>query len=123
RAARPIVERICALLAALDRPRPWRAQAAQLRRLAEALGLDVPGDDALDHLANALDDHGAVLEGLGQGDRPWDWGEFTAAVEALARDLEVPAPAPPPGTIRVTTVDAVEGARARHVLLANLTEG
>ena len=112
------------LFAITDRPAPWGTQVVRLRRIAAGLGLDEgEGASDLEDLGNALDDQGAVLDGLGQGEVLWSWAEFAREVQAIVRDLDRPAPSPAPGSIRIANVDDVEGARARHVLLIDLAEG
>jgi CRISPR/Cas system-associated exonuclease Cas4 (RecB family) len=120
---RDVVEPLIALIEPLGQPRTWPEQVDQLRDLADGLGLGSPGDPALDHLFDALDDHGTVLERLGRGDRPGPWKAFTSEVEAMVGDLTMPAPDVPPGTIRMAEVDDMAGARADHLILANLAEG
>ena len=125
RIARPLLERLIALIEDLARPGRWDELVARLQELAETLRLGSTDDDALDHLWNALDDHGAVLDGLRQGDRSFSWPAFAREVEGLVRDLEVPAPrvSTREAAVRLATVDSVEGLRANHVILANLGEG
>ena len=125
RIARPLLERLIALIEDLARPGRWDELVARLQELAETLRLGSTDDDALDHLWNALDDHGAVLDGLRQGDRSFSWPAFAREVEGLVRDLEVPAPrvSTRGAAVRLATVDSVEGLRANHVILANLGEG
>ena len=125
RIARPLLERMVGSIEAVARPGRWDELVARLQGLAEALRLGSTDDDALDHLWNALDDHGAVPDRLRQGDRSFTWPAFAREVEGLVRDLEVPAPqisARGPA-VRLTTVDSAGGLRANHVILANLGEG
>src|SRR5262249_60424630 len=115
------------LIDTLNRPGIWTEQVARLRALARELGLghgstpeaETGPEPGLDALWSALDDHGAVLSHLRQADAAWSWADFAAEVEALARDLELPASAIPPGAIRAAAVDQVVGLQAAHVLLAN----
>jgi len=95
RIARPLLERLIALIEDLARPGRWDELVTRLQGLAETLRLGSADDDALDHLWNALDDHGAVLDGLRQGDRSFSWPTFAREVEGLVRDLEAPAPRVP----------------------------
>jgi hypothetical protein len=123
REALAIVDPLIEALRAADRPGPWRVQVERLRRLAGVLGLGSDEPTSLEHLDNALDDHGAVLDGLGRGREEWSWPEFAREVEALARELPAP-PAPiSSGAVRLATVEAAEGLRAKHVVLAALAEG
>ncbi|HMB06888.1 MAG TPA: PD-(D/E)XK nuclease family protein [Isosphaeraceae bacterium] len=120
--ARDLVATLFERLGAPDRPGLWREQAERLRHLAETLRLGAPGDDGLETLWGALDDQGAVFEGLSRKGRLWPWAEFVREVEALIGDLTIPAPAAAPGTVRLATIDEIAGARAGHILLANLAE-
>ncbi|CAN5805282.1 hypothetical protein BH23PLA1_BH23PLA1_20560 [soil metagenome] len=70
RLALPIFGRLVAAFEPLRRPAPWPVQVDALAGLADQLGLGSPDDPALGHLFNALEDHGAVLEGLGPGRLP-----------------------------------------------------
>jgi hypothetical protein len=120
---RDTVDRVIALIEPVDRARPWARQVDELRRLAGELGIGSAGEEGLGHLWLALDEHGAVLEGLGRGDRAWTWADFARGVESLVGELEVPGAAAPPGSVQLAAVDNVDGARAEHILLVNLTEG
>ena len=117
--ALPLFDHLADALAAVDRPRAWADHAVGLMDLAEALGLDGPG---LDAASLALDEHGAVLDGLGVGGRRLEWPEFIDAFNALVDALELP-PADAPGGVLVATIAEARGLRADHVLLANLGEG
>ena len=125
RVALPVLDRLASVFEGLERAAIWEERVEQLRRLAADLRIGQAGGDAfaLDHLFAALDDHGDVLAGLGRADLPWDWPDFAAEVRALIRDLDLPAPPPLPGSVRLATVDEGEGARADHVILAGLAEG
>jgi RecB family exonuclease len=120
--ARAIAARMFDLLGTLDRPGTWRAQVDALQDLAAALQLGSPGDEGLETLWAALDDEGAVIDGLSRKERTWSWAEFAREVEAMAGDLAIPPAAAAPGTVRLATVDEVVGVRASHILLANLAE-
>jgi ATP-dependent helicase/nuclease subunit B len=120
REALPAFDRLVTVLDAIDQSGPWRAQVERLRGLVGELGLEA---ESLDHLFLALDERGAVLDGLGRADEDLPWAEFAREVEALVRDVPASAPAAPAGVVRVATVEEAEGVRARHVLLANLAEG
>ncbi|HEX8199619.1 MAG TPA: PD-(D/E)XK nuclease family protein, partial [Isosphaeraceae bacterium] len=121
RAALRVFDRLAAAIPAVDRPGRWVDQVGRLLGLAAELGLGAA--DALEHLAGALDDHGAVLDGLGLAERAWSWAEFAREVEALVREVTLPASPVPPGSVLLATVDEADGLRARHVLLADLAEG
>jgi hypothetical protein len=120
RQASDILERLSGLLDPLDRPRRWPEQVERLRELADRLGLG--STDELDTLWGALDDHGAVLDDLGS-QRPWSWADFTGEVEALAGDLEGVPTALSGGVVRLAALEDVIGARAEHIIVANLREG
>lgn len=125
-AARSIVARLVRVLGALDRSAPWWAQVERLEAARAELGIGAAGGagrPALDTLIDALDEHGVVLEALDRADAYVSWGEFAREVRSLARELAVPAPPPRPGAVRLTTPEALVGARFRHVLLVNLVEG
>ena len=113
--------RLGSLVDATARASPWRAQSGQLARLAAGLGLGE--SSALDAMFEALNDHAEVLDGLGQGTRSRPWSAFVGEVGAIARDLPGPSPASDPGGVAVLGVDEARGARAAHVVLANLAEG
>lgn len=130
RIAARVFDRLVPVFLAIDRPGRWYEQVERLSGLAAELGLATPIEpddggcsDALEHLTNALDDHGAVLDGLGFGEHLWNWAEFAGEVEALVRDVTIPASPRPPGSVLLATVDEADGLRARHILLANLAEG
>src|SRR5205823_12075077 len=104
RVALPIFDALAETLGAIDRPAPWPVHAERLRWLAEALGLGTAGDDVvLDHLWDALDDRGAVLDSLGRRGADWSWAEFAAEVEDLVRELDAP-PTPPAEGVRLATI-------------------
>lgn len=120
--AEPVYRRLSSLIGSVALPGPWSVQVDRLARLAASLGVDPDAEEALGHLFVALDDHGLVVEGVGLGSEPWSWGRFVDEVESILRDL------PPPeartgGAIRFATVDEASGVIARHILLANLSEG
>jgi ATP-dependent helicase/nuclease subunit B len=73
RVARAVVDRLAEFIVPLDKPRPWSDQCEALRRLASSLGIGASDGPILDALWDALDDHGATLDGLGRGKRPWPW--------------------------------------------------
>jgi ATP-dependent helicase/nuclease subunit B len=120
--ARYITARMFDLLGALDRPGSWGAQVETLQHLAATLRIGSPGDEGLETLWGALDDAGAVMAGLSRRERIWSWLDFTREVEGLASDLTIPAPTTAPGTVRLSTVDEVAGARAGQILMVNLAE-
>ena len=121
--ARAVVGRMFDLLGGLDQPGTWGEQVARLRRLAATFQLGQPDVEGIEALWCALDDHGAAIQGLSRKERTWTWKAFADEVDALAGDLTIPAPAALPGTVRLATVDDLAGARARHIVLANLGEG
>src|SRR5262249_37758631 len=133
RLARDLVERIFALLAPLDQPRPFAEQVERLSRAAADLGIGRAGTDGgamapdgeagLDRLRDALEDQAGALERLGRGEARWSWAAFAAGVESLATELPAPPAPPPPGAVRVATGDEVAGARVAHMILADLAEG
>jgi RecB family exonuclease len=136
RLARQIVEPFFALLDPLLRSRPFAEQVEQLVRVADALRLGAPApagqevpdpgiaadSGGLDALRDALEDQADMLDRLGQGQTPWSWAAFVRAVEGVVLELRAPGEPPRPGSVRLTTVDQVEGARARFVILADLAE-
>jgi ATP-dependent helicase/nuclease subunit B len=121
RLARDLVERIFNMLEPLDQPRPFAEHVEQLFRVSANLGIG--GAAGLDRLRDALEDQDGVLERLGRGDAPWSWSSFVAEVESFAMELTVTPQPPRPGAVCVATVDEVAGARAAHVILADLAEG
>jgi RecB family exonuclease len=123
RLARDVVDRFVALLESLNESRPWHSQVDELERVARSLRLGSTGDRALDQLREALADQGATWERLGRGDRPWSWSEFVRDVESICGDLTFSAPPTADSSVRLATVDDVEGACAPWVILANLGEG
>ncbi|MHB1559318.1 MAG: PD-(D/E)XK nuclease family protein, partial [Isosphaeraceae bacterium] len=127
RLARTVVERVLGLVEPIDRPRPFGDQVDRLFGLARSLGIvEAPeGRDCagLDRLRDALEDRAAVIDRLGRGGGSWAWADFAEEVESLAAELTVPPVEAQPGSIRLATVDEVSGARALHVILADLAEG
>jgi RecB family exonuclease len=133
RLARDLVERLFTILAPLDQPRPFAEQVEQLFRAAAELGIGHAGADGgaiapdgeagLDRLRDVLEDQAGVLERLGRGEASWSWAAFVAEVESFATELTAPPDPPRPGAVRMATVDEVAGARAAHVILADLAEG
>lgn len=123
--ARRVVDRLIAEVGAIDQPGLWPDHTARVRRLAARLGIGGEGDDALERLWNALDDHAAVLEGAARGAiaRPGPFADYLGAVERLVEDYREPETSLSPGTVTLSTVDQAAGARAGHVILANLAEG
>ena len=133
RLARDLIGRFFTILASLDQPRPFADQVDRLFRVVDALGIGRGGvreDDgvssgtaALERLRDALEDQAGVLEHLGRGEAPWSWAAFAAEVESFSTELTAPPEPPRLGAVRVATVDEAEGARAAHVILADLAEG
>jgi len=116
-----LLGRLIAAVEPVDRPGSWPGHVGRLRVLAAELGIeDGGGDEALERLWNALDDHAAVLG----GGRVVSGKAFADALDALAAEVADEDDAPhAPGTIAVATVQQAAGARARVVVLANLGEG
>jgi RecB family exonuclease len=130
RLARDLTERIFAILEPLDQPRPFAEQVEWLFHAVEALGIGGVDDDrrplaeaGLDRLRDAMEDQAGVLERLGRGEARWHWAAFVSKVESMAMELTAPPPPTQPGAVRLATVDDLEGARAAHVILADLAEG
>lgn len=123
--ARAVVDRVIAEVSVLEPPGSWAEHTARLRRLAGRLGIGGQGDDALERLWNALDDHGAAIEGAGRElfARPWPFPAFVRACESLIEEDREPETTLTPGTVALATVDQAAGARAGYVVLANLAEG
>ena len=123
RLARDLVERIFAILAPLDEPRPFAEQVEQLFRVATELGIGRAGaienEDTdngaagLDRLRDAMEDQAGVLECLGRGESRWSWAAFAAEVESSAMEWTAPPAPPAPGSVRVATVDEAVGASAQ----------
>jgi RecB family exonuclease len=122
-AARGAAERIVSLLAPLNEKRPWSAHVNELRRIAGELGIGRPGPELLEPFWEALDEQSDVLERLGKGETDWSWASAIAEVEAILNELPVRPAKAAPGSVRLTTVDLADGARAEHVILADLVEG
>lgn len=127
RLARTVVERVLGLIEPIDRPRKFGDQVDRLFGLARVLGIveAAAGRDSagLDRLRDALEDRAAVIERLGRDGGSRSWADFAEEVESLAGELTVPPIDARPGSVRLASVDEVEGARAAHVILADLAEG
>ncbi len=123
RLAREILTKVFALLAPLDRARPFAGQVDQVVRTVEVLRLGASDGSGLDLLRDALEDQAAVLEQLGRGEAPWGWAAFVREVESIVLDLKRPDPPTRPGSVRMATVGEAQGARTRFVILAGLSEG
>lgn len=121
-AARDIAGRLIGALSPLDQPRSWSAQAVALGRVAQELGLDHGEESTLEALWDALDDRADMIERLERGDEAWSWTAFTVELQAILGEIEIVAAATP-GAIRLATLDQAEGARASHLILADLAEG
>ncbi len=122
RTARDVVTRLFAMLAPLDQPRPFAAQLDQLVRIVEALQLGASDGEGLDQLRDAIEDQADIFDRLGLGERRWRWSSFVREVESIVLELTVPAPMSRPGSVRMATVGQAEGARAAHIILADLAE-
>lgn len=121
-AARGITERLFKVLLPLDRTRTWSDQAAELCRVASELGMDTQEESTLDALWDALDDQTEMLDRLGRGAEPWRWARFATEVDAMLGEIEL-VPTAASGSIRLATVEQADGARAEHIILADLAEG
>jgi RecB family exonuclease len=64
-----------------------------------------------------------MLERLGGAAAPWSWSSFVAEIEGIVLELRGRPRKTAPGSIRIATVEQAEGARAEHVILADLIEG
>lgn len=118
-----IVRHLSDALTNLGTAVPWAVQVAKLRALADGLGLGQGDAAALEHLWAALEDHGAVLDGLGESDAAVYWSDFRREVLGIARELAPEPLPPPPGTVRVVTAGEAAGVSAAHLVLAGLEEG
>ena len=123
RQAIDVVKRLFDLLVPLEQARTWSNQVAQLRQVARDLGLNVHGATSLDTLWDSLDDHALVLNRLGRGDVLVTWSNFVEEMETIAAETAIDPTAFDPGSIRVTTLERARGARADHIILADLVEG
>jgi len=123
RQARDLVERLFDLLIPMEQARPWPGHVAQLRQVARGLGLDAAGATSLDTLWDSLDDHADVLDRLGRGLEPMSWSDFVEEMDAIVAEIRIDPTTSAWGSIRVTTVGRAAGARADHVILADLVEG
>ncbi len=123
RMARDLLANLFALLAPLDKARPFSEQLEQIVRIGEILHLGEFARSGLDQLRDAMEDQAGVLERLGRGDAPWSWSAFVREVESIALGLKVPGPPPRPGSVRMAAVGEAQGARSQFVILAGLSEG
>jgi len=123
RQARAIAVQLFEVLSPLDQPRLWSEQVAELRRVADALGVAAAEAEVLDSLWDALDDRTDVLERLKRDGQSWTWAEFVAELGAVITEASAPRQAAAPGSITVATVELAEGATARYVIVAGLSEG
>ena len=73
----------------------------------------------LDHLWLSLEDHGAVLEGLGGGEWHWPWLDSPARSKGWSATCASP-PAHPPGRGPARAGGCRRGGPGRHVFLVNL---
>lgn len=120
RTAQGVIEPLLQLVEDLNQPRRWDEQIERLRELAGTLGLD---GARLSALWDALSDHGMALDAVGVAGRDWTWRAFSEELQSLAGELSVPAPAAPPGVVRLRTLSEADGACAEQILLVNLGEG
>jgi RecB family exonuclease len=121
-AARAIADRLIKVLGSLDRPRPWSEQVLELARVARELGIALDEGQSLEPLWDALDDQSEMLLKLKRSDELWSWADFVSEVDTIVGEIEI-IPVVPCRSIRLTTLDQAEGARANHVILADLAEG
>lgn len=123
-----LAERLIAELSPLERRGPWDEHLGRLKRVSASLGFDrdsqgsPDSDDALAGFLDALADHAAVLNAAGLGAESVSARDFLREVDSIADSLTETSPSRPGGVV-VTTVDAAAGARARFVLMVNLSEG
>ena len=120
--ARALVNRLIVAVEASHRIGSWTDHARRLGRLVESLGMVVEGDEALERLRDAVEDAADVREGAGET-RPVPFAEFVRAVETLVGESSEANDRIAPGSLVMATVDGAAGARARHIVLANLAEG
>jgi hypothetical protein len=99
---------------------PWWAQVDRLERLRVKLGLNGPG---VESLREALEDHGAVLDGLERADETRSWSSFVTMAQGLAREMDGPSLIAPGASVRVTTIDRAGGLGTASVIIAGLAEG
>ncbi len=102
RATRAVVGRLFGVLDQVRQARTWSGQAAELRLLARALGLD-PGPGAragagaggrLEALWDSLDDHALAIDSLGRGSDLLSWDDFVEELGAIAAEITMAAPEP-----------------------------
>jgi ATP-dependent helicase/nuclease subunit B len=123
RQAREIVGQLFGLLGPMEQARPWSGQVAQLRQVAGGLKLDATCATPLDTLWDFLDDYALVLDRLGRGFELVAWSDFVEEVDAIVAETPIDPTMSAWGSVRVTTVGRASGARANHIILADLVEG
>jgi len=121
--ARKVITELARWLDPLDQPRYWYHHCEALRDLAKGVGIGTGCPEILDALWDALDEHGAILDGLGHGERPWSWSDFQREVSSIANEIDAPPSPTPIDSIPMLEVDSARGARASWVFLVNLGEG
>ena len=120
-ATRDLVDRLIVETEVVNQGGTWPEHVKRLLRLARTLGLGLPGDTSLENFWNAIEDHAAVLQSSGAA--IVEYQDVVQAVKELVGEIEGESEIVEPGTVVITTVEAARGARAAHVILANLSEG
>ena len=120
-AARDLVDRLIFETEAVNQPGTWPDHLARIVRLAHSLGLGGPGDIALETFWNALNDHAAVAVGSNAGIQ--EYHDVVKSVRELVAEIAIETSDVASGAVVFTTVENAAGARASHVILANLSEG
>jgi RecB family exonuclease len=118
-----ILERLAAALDAFRGPAPWWVQVDRLAALWSGLGIGDADDPAFQALLVLLEDASLALEATGAADAFWEPADFVAEVGALIAEAARPAPAPPPGVVRIARPEDLAGVAVPHVVVANLAEG
>ena len=119
--ARDLVDRLILETEVVNQPGKWFDHVARIERLAGSLGLGESGDVALETFWNALNDHAAVAEVSGVGIQ--EYRDVVRVISELVAEIGIESTNVKPGTVVFTTVENAAGARASHVILANLSEG
>ncbi len=123
RRALAIVDELVRLLDGLSAAVPWPVQVEKLRAVATGLGLAHGEAPGLESLWGALEDHGAVLDGLGEAGAAVYWADCAREVRGIARELVPESEPPAPGSVRVLTAVELMDASAPHIVVAGLEEG
>ncbi len=128
RLALKVIDRLGTRLSSFNSPAPWHVQVERVWSVRDELGIGTgehsssSDQTAVDVLLLALEEQEKVLEWFGQGEKPWSWSAFVHRLDRLVRDLEIPSPSRPGGAVRLGRVGRLDGARAGHLMLANLAE-